>query len=83
MWVCELKHFTEKEPDSGIRKRAYRLLGKTNDKEQRYVDITNESVTPSPFDRYYKFHDWRIYYRDVSSIKDWIAPGDTLSKART
>lgn len=78
--VCELKHFTEKEPDSGIRKRAYRLLGaKTNEKEQRYVDITNESVTPSPFDIAITNSTIAgIYYRDVSSIKDLIAPGDTL-----
>ena len=69
------------EPDEKIVKRIKRLLGISLDqkKEHRYVDISDETVTPTPYDRI--FLETEIagtFFRDLDAVIDFLDAGDIL-----
>ncbi|HML67450.1 MAG TPA: HIRAN domain-containing protein [Clostridia bacterium] len=69
------------EPDEKIIKRIKRLLGISLDqkKEHRYVDISDETITPTPYDRI--FLETEIagtFFRDMDAVIDVLDAGDIL-----
>lgn len=81
-----LEHAYEIEPVKNIKKRILRLMGKSNDveeKEQRFVDVSQVNIAPSPLDRF--LLETKIagtFYRDLSLVEDQIEVNDILYLVR-
>lgn len=80
--IVALEQAYEKEPVKSIRKRLSRLMGKKNagrEKEQRYLDITENKVTPSPFDIcILKTKVAGTFFRDLMVVEGQVEAGDIL-----
>ena len=76
-----LENAAESEPDSNIAKRIKRLLGIKTDtkKEQKYVDVTEETVVRSPFDKILLETEIAgTFFRDLDVVSGMLDAGDTL-----
>lgn len=84
--ILALEQAYEKEPVKSIRKRLLRLMGKKKvekEKEQRYVDITENKVTPSPFDIcILKTKVAGIFFRDLLVVEGQVEADDILYLVR-
>ncbi|MGI6588591.1 MAG: HIRAN domain-containing protein [Peptococcia bacterium] len=89
-WSAEvipaLEQAYEKEPVKGIRKRLLRLMGRKNkgrEKEQRYLDISENKVVPSPFDIcILKTKIAGTFFRDLLVVEGQVEVGDILYLVR-
>lgn len=81
-----LERAYEREPVKNIRKRILRLMGKETgkkEKEQRYVDVSEMKVTPSPWDiRLLKTKIAGTFFRDLLVVEDRMESGDLLYLVR-
>ncbi|MDD2433381.1 MAG: HIRAN domain-containing protein, partial [Clostridia bacterium] len=89
-WSAEvipaLEQAYEQEPVKSIRKRLLRLMGrksKGQEKEQRYLDVSENKVTPSPFDLC--ILETKIagtFFRDLLVVEGQVETGDILYLVR-
>ncbi len=77
-----LEHAYRIEPVKNIRKRLLRLMGRKNygqKKEQRYVDVSEIKVTPSPFDIcLISTNIAGTFFRDLMVVEGQLEVGDIL-----
>ena len=83
--ISDIEKALENEPVDKIRRRIQRLLGISDkgEKEQRYIDISDISVEPTPWDTcLLETNIAGTFYRDMMVMEGRIEQGDILYLAR-